>query len=60
MSNDDGGQGAPSAEQIIPHLIGSDTTTKVRPSATDQPTTAAPLGSDPSKKKCVVLASKHK
>jgi hypothetical protein len=34
--------------------------TQVRPSATDQPTTAAPLGSGPSKKKCLVLASKRK
>jgi hypothetical protein len=33
---------------------------QVHPSATDQLTTTAPLGSDPSKKKRLVLASKHK
>jgi hypothetical protein len=33
---------------------------QVRPSATDQLTTAAPLGSGPPKKKRLVLASKHK
>jgi hypothetical protein len=58
--NDDGGQGAPSAEPIVPHLIGSGMTTQVHPSAVDQPTTAAPLGSGPSKKKHLVLASKRK
>jgi hypothetical protein len=58
--NDDGGQGAPLAEPIVPHLIGSGTMTEVRPSVADQPTTAAPLGSGPSKKKCLVLASKRK
>jgi hypothetical protein len=30
--NDDGGQGAPSAEPIVPNLIGSSTTAQVRPS----------------------------
>jgi hypothetical protein len=34
--------------------------TQVRPSVANQPTTAAPLGSSPSKKKHLVLASKHK
>jgi hypothetical protein len=58
--NDDGGQGAPLAEPIVPHLIGSGTMMQVRPSAVDQPTTAAPLGSGPSKKKHLVLASKRK
>jgi hypothetical protein len=58
--NDDGGQGAPSAEPNVPHLIGSDTVTQVCPSATDQPTTATPLGSGPLKKKRLVLASKRK
>jgi hypothetical protein len=53
--NDDRGQGAPSAEPIVPHLIGSGTTTQVSPSAADQPTAAAP-----SKKKRLVLASKRK
>jgi hypothetical protein len=58
--NDDGGQGAPLAEPIVPHLIGSGTVTQVRPSVADQPTTATPLGSSPSKKKRLVLASKCK
>jgi hypothetical protein len=58
--NDDGGQGAPSAELIIPPLIRSGTATQVCHSTTDQPTTAAPLGSGPSKKKRHMLASKHK
>jgi hypothetical protein len=34
--------------------------TQVRPSTADQPTTATPLGSSPSKKKRLVLASKRK
>jgi hypothetical protein len=58
--NDDGGQGAPSPEPIVPHLIGSDTTTQVCASTAYQPTTDAPLASDPSKKKRLVLASKRK
>jgi hypothetical protein len=58
--NDDGGQGAPSAEPTVPHLIRSDTAMQVRPSAADQLTTAAPLGSGHLKKKHLVLASKHK
>jgi hypothetical protein len=58
--NDNGGQGAPSAEPIVPHLIGSGTAMQVRPSAIDQPRTGAPLGSGPSKKKHLVLASKRK
>jgi hypothetical protein len=58
--NDNGGQGAPSAEPIVPHLIRSDTATQVHPSTIDQPTTTAPLGSGPSMKKHLVLASKHK
>jgi hypothetical protein len=58
--NDDGGQGAPSAKPIAPHLIGSGTATQVRPSSADQLTTAAPLGSSPSKKERLVLASKRK
>jgi hypothetical protein len=58
--NDDGGQGAPSAELIVPNLIGSGTAAQVRPSAADQLTTAAPLGSGPLKKKHLVLASKRK
>jgi hypothetical protein len=58
--NDDGGQGAPSAKLIVPNLIGSGTAVQVRPSTTDQLTTAAPLGSGPPKKKHLVLASKCK
>jgi hypothetical protein len=57
--NDNGGQGAPSAEPIVPNLIGSDTAAQVRPSAADKLTTTAPLGSCPPKKKCLVLASKR-
>jgi hypothetical protein len=58
--SDNGGHGAPSPEPIVPHLIGSGMATQVRPSAADQPTTAAPLGSGPLKKKRLVLASKCK
>jgi hypothetical protein len=56
--DDDGGQGAPSAGLIVPNLIGSGMVEQVRPSAVDQLTTAAPLGSDQPKKKCNVLVSK--
>jgi hypothetical protein len=59
-SNDDGGQGAPSAEPIDPNLIGSSTAAQVCYSAADQLTTAAPLGNGPPKKKRLVLASKRK
>jgi hypothetical protein len=58
--NDDGGQGAPSAELIVPNLIRFGTVTQVRSSVADQLTTATPLGSGPPKKKCLVLASKRK
>jgi hypothetical protein len=58
--NDDGGQGAPSAEPIVPNLIRSGTAVQVHPSVVDQLTTAAPLGSGPPKKKCIVLSSKRK
>jgi hypothetical protein len=58
--NDDGGQGAPSSEPTAPNPIGSGMAAQVRPSTADQLTTAAPLGNGPSKKKCLVLASKHK
>jgi hypothetical protein len=60
MGDDDGGHGTPSADPIVPNLIGSGMVTHVRPSAVDQPTTAAPLGSGHSKKKHLVLVSKHK
>jgi hypothetical protein len=58
--NDDGGQGAPPSEPTAPNPIGSGTTAQARTSAADQLITAAPLGSDPSKKKRLVLASKCK
>jgi hypothetical protein len=58
--NDDGGQGAPSSEPIVPNLFGSGPVAQVCPSAADQLTIAAPLGSGPQKKKRLVLASKHK
>jgi hypothetical protein len=52
--------GAPPSDPTAPNPIGSGTVTQVRPFAADQLTTAAPLGSGPSKKKLLVLASKHK
>jgi hypothetical protein len=58
--DDDGGQGAPSAEPTVPNLIGSGTAAQVLPSATDQLTTAAPLGSGYPKKKHLVLVSNRK
>jgi hypothetical protein len=41
--NDDGGQGAPSTESIVPDLIRFGTVVQVRPSTADQLATAAPL-----------------
>jgi hypothetical protein len=58
--NDDGGQGAPPSVLIAPNPIRSGMAVQVRPSTIDQLTTAAPLCSGPSKKKCLVLASKRK
>jgi hypothetical protein len=58
--DDDGGQGAPSAEPIVPRLIGSGIVAQVLPSAIDQLMTAAPLGSSHPKKECLVLVSKRK
>jgi hypothetical protein len=58
--NDDGGQVAPSSEPTAPNPIGSGMAAQVHPSAADQLTTAAHLGSGPSKKKRLVLASKCK
>jgi hypothetical protein len=58
--NDDGGQGAPPSEPTAPSPIESGMAAQARPSAADQLTTAAPLGSGPSKKKRLVLASKRK
>jgi hypothetical protein len=58
--DDDGRHRAPSAESIVPNLIGSGMAKQVRPSATDQLTTTAPLGSGQPKKKCLVLVCKRK
>jgi hypothetical protein len=58
--NDDGGQGASSAEPIVSDLIGSGTAAQVRPFVADHLTTIAPLGSGPPKKKRLMLASKRK
>jgi hypothetical protein len=58
--DDDGGQEAPSAGPTVPDLIGSSMAAQVPPSAADQPTTAAPLGSGYPKKRCRVLVSKRK
>jgi hypothetical protein len=58
--NDDGGQGAPSSEPIVPNLTGFGPAAQVHPSATNQLITVAPLGSGPPKKKRLVLASKRK
>jgi hypothetical protein len=58
--NDDRGQGPHSSEPTAPNPIGSGMAAQVRPSVTNQLTTAAPLGSGPSKKKCLVFASKRK
>jgi hypothetical protein len=58
--DDDGGQGAPSTEPIIPNLIGSGMAKQVHPSTADQLTTDTPLGSGQSKKKHLVIVSKRK
>jgi hypothetical protein len=60
MGDDDGGQGAPSADPIVPNMIGSGMAAQVLPSAADQSIIAATLGSGHSKKKRLVLVSKHK
>jgi hypothetical protein len=60
MGDDNGGRGAPSAEPTVPRLIGSGMAVQVLPSAADQLTTAAPLGSGHPKKKRLVLVSKRK
>jgi hypothetical protein len=57
---DDGGQGAPSTEPIVPNLIGSGMAAQVLPSAVDQLTMVVPLGSGHPKKKHLMLVSKHK
>jgi hypothetical protein len=58
--DDDGGQGAPSAELTVPNLIRSGMAAQVLPSAAGQLTTAAPLGSGHPKKKRLALVSKRK
>jgi hypothetical protein len=58
--DDDGGQGATSAELTIPNLIGSVMAAQVLPLTVDQLTTAPPLGSGHLKKKRLVLVSKRK
>jgi hypothetical protein len=58
--DDDGGQGAHSAEPTVPRLIGSGMAAQVLPSVVDQLTTAAPMGSGHPKKKRLVLVSKRK
>ncbi len=60
MGDDNGGRGAPLAEPTVLRLIGSGMAAQVHSSAADQLTTAAHLGSGPSKKKRLVLASKRK
>jgi hypothetical protein len=58
--DDDGGQEALSAEPTVPDLFGFDMATQVLPSATDQLTIVAPLGSGHPKKRHLVLVSKRK
>jgi hypothetical protein len=60
MGDDNGGQGAPSAEPTIPNLIRLGMAEQVRHSATNQLTTATPLDSGQPKKKHRVLVSKRK
>jgi hypothetical protein len=43
--DDDGGQGAPSAEPTVPNMIGSGMVAQVPPSAANQLTATTPLGS---------------
>jgi hypothetical protein len=50
--NDDGGQGAPSAEPIVSNLIGSGTVAQVRPPTADQLTTATEQRSSEEKTSC--------
>jgi hypothetical protein len=60
MGDDNGGQGAPSAEPTVPNLIGFSMAEQVRPSATNQLTTATPLDNGQPKKKHLVLVSRRK
>jgi hypothetical protein len=60
VSDDAGGQGAPSAEPTASNLIGSGMAERVRPSDVDQFTTAALLGSSQPKSKHLVLIPKCK
>jgi hypothetical protein len=58
--DNDGGQGAPSAEPTVPNLIRSGMAVQILPSTVDQLTTAAPLGSGHPKKKHLALVFKRK
>jgi hypothetical protein len=58
--DDDGGQGAPSADSIVSNLTGSGMAAQILPSAVDKLTTTAPLGNGHPKKKRLVLVSKRK
>jgi hypothetical protein len=58
--DDDGDQGAPSAEPTVPRLIRSGMTAQVLPSTVDQLTTTAPLASGHPKKKHHMLVTKRK
>jgi hypothetical protein len=58
--DDDGDQGAPSAEPTVPRLIGSGMMAQVLPSTADQLTITAPLGSGHPKKKRLMLVTKRK
>jgi hypothetical protein len=60
VGDDAGGQGAPSAEPTSSNLIEFDMAERVRPSAADQFTTAAPLGSSQPKRKHLMPISKRK
>jgi hypothetical protein len=60
MGDDDGGQGAPSAEPTIPNLIRFGMAAQVPPFAANQLTATTPLGSGHPKKKHLVLVSMRK
>jgi hypothetical protein len=60
MGDDDGGQGAPSAEPTVPNLIRTGMVAQVLPSAADQLMITALLGSGHPKKKYLALVSKRK
>jgi hypothetical protein len=58
--DNDGGQGAPSAEPTVPNLIRSGMAVQILPSTVDHLTTATPLGSGHPKKKHLALVFKRK